>query len=859
MASSSKRPIPKPATTSPSTSSAVVPRKKLSVRPVDHLNFNLVHRVSFHSALRELGQTPEDPNTLFLPASAEECSVLVNNFRRYPNTADPAFSLRRYTHPEDVNFRAVLEQNTEDIRPDTFYPPQLTTFCSTFSTGSVSTAEGFQLYQALAFLQRRFSRIIRGHLSKPEIHRRLISLTSLPNFSDSLEYYQLYWHGRQDCPLAAVVLVLLICEFCEEHLTEGEYASRVYNSKIRDGPGMSLKTRERLLEDIPDSYELESLALPLPLDPSTREGQLILSVASGGSQVDQILHPVTHKALSPDPFFSPSAPSAAPALGTTKAPSKPRLRPPSPDFDVVRPEGSPVATLKLRRAAKKFPVSSSIGKGDSDDELPTSEVFKSPAVPDVLVVRQSIARAAKTKPKIPEEFRKVPTPSPVVKRDRSPADIPPEPPVPEPPTKRRRTQKATGKSRAASPAPVLDDPSLTQDEGPLRIQEGEPDYFHGDDTDVSAHPLFLTNPHFKIKTPFSQLVSKAVETNKRGSKLPFLRPPKWNVSDEMRGFGAFATIGDTTFSLQGLSRFGYASSRFLWPTNNRTLPSPEALYSMNNCLTCISRGEVCESSEKHGGACRQCNGTHRSCPSCLSLEDHRDRFLALHNHVQGYPHGYAAALDQYATALDHMTRVQNTFAPLFQDAQQALMQSMRKVRDSGFDLNVVLSRWAEDNPNLPLDYDTVTWLATLFGWNSSCNLSDYLSSPEEIAKVEAFIRENLVSSTPAEPPLAIEPSFSSHTPFTSVSEPQLPARRRPAAAIPINFSSARQSHTPPASTTADEEMDVEEGTSRASVVHALVTEYDDSDDEEDAEVETDDDVPVEIAPPASLNISKSRK
>ncbi|KAJ3737897.1 hypothetical protein EV360DRAFT_91132, partial [Lentinula raphanica] len=290
----------------------------------------------------------------------------------------------------------------------------------------------------------------------------------------------------------------------------------------------------------------------------------------------------------------------------------------------------------------------------------------------------------------------------------------------------------------------------------------------------------------------------------------------------MRGFGAFATIGDTTFSLQGLSCFGYASSRYLWTSNNRTLPSPESLYSTNNCLTCISRGEVCESSEKPGGACRQCNGTHRSCPSCLSLEDHRDRFQALHNHVQGYPDGYAASLDQYASALDHITKLQAAFAPLFQDAQQALLQSMWTVRDTGFDFNVVLSQWAIDNPHLPLDYDTMTWLATLFGWHSACNLSNHLATPADRERLEEFLRINL----PSPEELDTTQAASSSTPFpsagpTSSTVPASPGsprqpRCRPAAATPSNFFSEDKFHTPPASTTVEEEMEVDEGTSRAS-------------------------------------------
>ncbi|KAJ3963716.1 hypothetical protein EV361DRAFT_874616, partial [Lentinula raphanica] len=604
MASSSKASTSK-ATSSKKKTAAPVPvppaRKKFSVRPVDTLDLDAVHHVHFDRSVQELGKLSGDSDALFLPASAEECSILVNRWKHLPNSASPAFSLRRYSHPDEVDFKALTEQDTNNQTPTTFYPPQLTSFCTTFATGSPSSGEAYQLYQALAFLQR------------------------------GLQYYQLFWHGHRNCPLVAPLLVILICEFCEEHLTESEYAARVYDPRIRDGPGMSLKTRERLLEDITEFFELQDLAIPLPFDPSTREGQLILSVTSKGSRVDRILHPASNQPQFPDPSFQISFPPAAPAAPAVKA----RLRPLSPDFDAVPPHTSPIPAPAIRKPPQKLPVSPARMDVDDEVEATTPEVFKSPGTPDVLVIRQSLARTAKTKPKIPEEFRKALAPA--AKRERSPAGVPPEPSVPEPPSKKRRTIKAGGKTRASSFISTHDDAPVFVERERLRIQDGEPDYFHGDDEDVTAHSRFLTNPRFQPKTPFSELIRKTTDANKRGYKPPFLRPPKWNVSDELKDFGAFANIGDTSFSLQGLSRFGYASSRFLWPTNNRTLPSPESLYSTNNCVTCISRGEVCEASDKHGGACRQCNGTHRSCPSCLSLEEHKDRFLAIHNHIQGYP------------------------------------------------------------------------------------------------------------------------------------------------------------------------------------------------------------------------------
>ncbi|KAJ3831178.1 hypothetical protein F5878DRAFT_647865, partial [Lentinula raphanica] len=564
---------------------------------------------------------------------------------------------------------------------ETFYPSQLTSFCTTFATGAVSTGEAFQLYQALTFLQRGFSRIIRGHLAKSEIHRRLLAFTSLSNFSYSLQYYQLFWHGHSNCPLVAPLLIILICEFCEEHLSEVEYAERVYDTRIRDGPGMSLKTRDRLLEDITDVYELQDLAIPIPFDPSTREGQLILTVASQGSRVDQIVHPGSRKVLLPDPTFA--VPSLASQSSSTSLPKR-RLRPLSPDFD----QPTAPSPAKARRPPAKFPVAPDpIDVDAEEDELPATDVFPDPGSPEVSAVRPSIARAAKAKPKIPEEFRKLPAPSPVHKRERSPPSVALPSPTTGPPAKKRRTQKSVVKAHADSLALAPEEPS-SKDEEPFRIQEGEPDYFTGDDTRTSGHAPFLTNPNFKPKAPFSELIRKTIAQNPRAPKLSFLRRPKWKLSDEMKNFGAFVNSADTSFSLQGLSRYNYLASRPLQPSHSTTLPSPEALHSSHNCLTCLSRGVVCEGGTKIGGPCGHCDRTHRNCPSCLGLDEHRDRFLAIHHAVQGYPTGYSGSLDRFRDTLDEMRHITTSFETIFGDVRRRLAQNLQEIRTNGFDFNV---------------------------------------------------------------------------------------------------------------------------------------------------------------------------
>ncbi|KAJ3717371.1 hypothetical protein C8R42DRAFT_743297 [Lentinula raphanica] len=552
-----------------------------------------INSIMVYNAVRAIGDTPTDKSALFLPASAEECSVLVNNFRRQPNSASPAFHLARYASPEKLDFRNVVAALGTSPAPATFYPPRYIRTCSVFADGRASTSEGLHLYQSLVILQKAFVKIIGGHHSKAENCRRVLQFTNQPNFAECLRYYHEHWHYTNNCPLFAPLLVALVCDFCEEHMSPTEYKKRVYDSKARKGLGMSSKTRERVKACLDEPLTLKTLAIPIPFDPNTREGQIIVTVACKGSEADQIRQPYTNITFRPDPSKRISTPKpdkpsfSSKAVKATPVPS--RFATPEVEEEEEEEEeedadsdGSSFHGASVRPSPERFPVPGSpVVVDENEDE---AEDLFSPALdPPVPGQRQSIARAAKSKPLVPEIVRKAP--GPAHKRARASPLVDQDPPFREPPVKKRRT---TAKTQTGIPSSQ----ELSVPTVPTRIQEGEPDYFDDDGTKTSGHQHFLTNPDFKPKAPFSQLIRKTIAQNPRAPKLPFLRRPKWKLSEEMKNFGAFINSADTSFSLQGLSRYNYLASRPLQSSTSSTLPSPDALHSSANCLTCLSRGVV---------------------------------------------------------------------------------------------------------------------------------------------------------------------------------------------------------------------------------------------------------------------------
>ncbi|KAJ3738280.1 hypothetical protein EV360DRAFT_90617 [Lentinula raphanica] len=592
----------------------------------------------------------------------------------------------------------------------------------------------------------------------------------------------------------------LFCDYCENLLSTTEYREYLYDEEEHTGGGMSKWSRRQIKSSFPDvSVTLTSLAIPLPLDPSTKEGQLIITVCHRGLPGSQLIHPFSKVSLLPDPS------------GFIRA--LPRSLTPADDSDSDHSAG------RTRPSPKK-----------SDTPDPHAAEDSEPIELEIPKIRKSIARAVKARGCGGTSKTELSTTQPFVqipaKRERqlSPTN---DTIVPEgPPAKKKKSQKVLGKSRAVSPSTSLVPTTQPADSQRLCIQEGPPDYFDDDDTRDPGLALMLPNPDFTITTGFASVLLQS--------------------SNEL---GAFLSTPEVTFSLPALSRYNYLTSRHLRTLNSRTLPAHTSMYSTSNCLTCLSRGLVCKGGSKSNGSCNNCEATHRTCPSCLGLEDHQDRLRAIHQAVQGFPVGYAHAIDAFEKSLDRYIHLQTPFESLFADAQQDLSEKMRNLRAQGFDANVVLSHWAEENPNIPVDFETISWFSTLFGWHTPCNVSKFLSSSSDIEKPEAFLRQlDPEPPTPANPPPQNQPS-PSKTPASSgpvvgtVRQPVLKSKHRPAAAVPVNFPLRRAFQTPstssappPSATAVDEESENEEEPAQATPGRSLLAEYE-GDEDEDAEAD----------------------
>ncbi|KAJ3963599.1 hypothetical protein EV361DRAFT_956831, partial [Lentinula raphanica] len=518
----------------------------------------------FNAQLRARDSLTSKKPVLFLPASKRECDILRQAWPSHNNSFDSAFSLKLYSDPEPTTFPNSPTPGYKSQIPETFYPELLVQFVEDFSRGAVCREEGFMLYQALNVVQDALADVMDSPKAKTK--DALLSMLKEPMVTSALGYYRIFWHKTRCCPLFALRFICLFCDFCEKVLTKAEYATKIYNEDTRRGLGVdkSLCNKTRAIKG--PSHNVASLAIPLPLDPSTYEGQLLITIAQAGAASNVLHHPVTGTVLLPDPSGVADLPPASPLLNAlededfeNEGPASPEEEndgPASPALDLGVEDDGETEVSEDTDAKDVFKAPKGKGKAKASNEFP---VRSSPRV------RHSKASTAKVGP--PVASRPIPKPTKRERDTSSPvADVDMQEPLP----KKAKTSTASAKITKESPPPQVADAAPTRtakgSKSSVATQdvamEPEVQLEHNDLDTTTHHSLFLTNPNFQIKTAFADLVEQDSGV-KRRPEMQILRSSPWTIDDELKQLGAFLTVGGVTFSLDNLGRFGHLVSRRL--------------------------------------------------------------------------------------------------------------------------------------------------------------------------------------------------------------------------------------------------------------------------------------------------------
>ncbi|KAJ3764664.1 hypothetical protein FB446DRAFT_795874, partial [Lentinula raphanica] len=496
----------------------------------------------FNSQLRARDSLGSKKPVLFLPASESECGILQRYWPSFSNSFSSSFTLPRYASPDSDDFPQALPGDYKTTVPDTFYPELLVQYYDGFSKGPVCRDEGFTLYRALLLVQESLSQVMTA--SKSKVKDALLTMLRRPEVTGALGYYRVFWHKSRLCPLFALRFICLLCDFCEKTLTKAEYTSKIYNEATRRGLGVDKELRTHVRSLKCPAHTAASLAIPLPLDPLTFEGQLLITVAQSGSPGNVLHHPITGQVLLPDPSGLDNLPPASPLL-------------PLSDNDDEEFEG-PASSIEENDG----PVSPVMDLDEDDDgetevseDVDVKDVFKAPKgkgkakVPTRISTRKSpqvrLAKPASSKVGPPSAKRPVPKP---IKRERSASLHVEDVEMHEPAAKRSKISKETPPPQVADPTAVTKTKGSksTAAEPHEPTEESEATLAHNDLDTTTHHALFLTNPNFQVKTAFADLVEQDSGV-KRRPEMQILRSSPWTLDDELKELGAFLTTGGVSF------------------------------------------------------------------------------------------------------------------------------------------------------------------------------------------------------------------------------------------------------------------------------------------------------------------------
>ncbi|KAJ3764581.1 hypothetical protein FB446DRAFT_795996, partial [Lentinula raphanica] len=291
--------------------------------------------LKFNAQLRARDSLTSKKPVLFLPASKRECDILRQAWPSHNNSFDSAFSLKLYSDPEPTTFPNLPTPGYKSQIPETFYPELLVQFVEDFSRGAVCREEGFMLYQALNVVQDALADVMDSPKAKTK--DTLLSMLKEPMVTSALV------------------------------LTKAEYATKIYNEDTRRGLGVdkSLRNKTRALKG--PSHNVASLAIPLPLDPSTYEGQLLITIAQAGAASNVLHHPVTGTVLLPDPSGVADLPPASPLLNALEDEDFKNEGPASPEEENDGP-ASPALDLGVEDD----------GETEVSEDTDAKDVFKAP-------------------------------------------------------------------------------------------------------------------------------------------------------------------------------------------------------------------------------------------------------------------------------------------------------------------------------------------------------------------------------------------------------------------------------------------------------------------------------------------------
>ncbi|KAE9384642.1 hypothetical protein BT96DRAFT_1007856 [Gymnopus androsaceus JB14] len=663
--------------------------------------------------------------TLFLPCSVTESIILLGTFPTHVATLITAFEKDEYYVPDEDDpipkYQLFPFARNDGPPPTTFYPVLLSRPYPVV-TQPPSHAEGRQLYLAISYVQETMIRYFCPYTELPIIKldddkSRTLFRQCLARIKSSLsEVYRVADKGG----IPGHVLQMLTKDWLlplDEITAILKYAG---DRRIK-------------------CYEMD---VPIPFNPDTREGEILLLYAHNKT-LDDFTPPATAessskvkssvKVISTRPKPKAGASSTAKSGQTPLSPTKPALP--------KTKETSPVVPTipKKRKAApsnkdqtvepdlpkkKRTRADSKAAREEKTSQIPKNVPAKGKATPKTKAKDKS-ASIASSQSSASVSIAESIQPGRITRRKPAPSSASNEVEVTEPPSKMLPGKLSVKNTKKI---PVIDPQSRVAE-----FAKGLP----------NAKPeelLTLINPEFSLGQP-SGLYLPADEPSKASRIHRLFRLPDWEIAPDLENLGPFVKASGVHYNIEDLQCFTHSLPNY---TNK--------IYGA--CLACVAIGKgnectPCLNDKGHfGGKCGPCQNGARTCSHNSELSDYHRLLDATYAAANRGPLGCQTLLDTLSRSREHLNAAHDNLCravKLAEQARQRVVDDFVSFRNANMDPNLffqylVRGRGEQDEP-LELNFNSVSFYATVFGWDSSLNFDSVI---EDRSKVSEWLKKHSI-------------------------------------------------------------------------------------------------------------------
>ncbi|KAE9401995.1 hypothetical protein BT96DRAFT_991509 [Gymnopus androsaceus JB14] len=669
--------------------------------------------------------------TLFLPCSVTESIILLGTFPTHVATLITAFEKDEYYVPDEDDpipkYQLFPFARNDGPPPTTFYPVLLSRLYP-IVTQPPSHAEGRQLYLAISYVQEMMIRYFCPYTELPIIKldndkSRTLFRQRLARIKSSLVYYRECWHGSSNCPEFATMFI-------------GSFQSEVYRVADKGGtPGhvLQMLTKDWLLPL--DEITAILMDVPIPFDPDTREGEILLLYAPNKT-LDNFTPPATaessSKVKSSVKVISMRPKPKAGASSTAKSGQTP-LSPTKPALPKTKETSPVVPTIPKKRKAtpsnKDQTVEPNLPKKKATREEKTSPIPKNvpakvKATPKTKAKDKS-ASIASSQSSASVSIAESIQPGRITCRKPAPSSASNKVEVTEPPSKMLPGKLSVKNTKEI---PVIDPQS--------RVAEFAKGLPNAKPEELST----LINLEFSLGQP-SGLYLPADEPSKASRIHHLFCLPDWEIAPDLENLGPFVKASGVHYNIEDLQRF------------TRSLPNyTNKIYGA--CLACVAIGKGNECTPclndkgRFGGKCGPCQNGARTCSHNSELSDYHRLLDATYAAANCGPLGCQTLLDTLSRSREHLDAAHDNLCravKLAEQARQRVVDDFVSFRNANMDPNLffqylVRGRGEQDEP-LELDFNSVSFYATVFGWDSSLNFDSVI---EDRSKVSEWLKKHSI-------------------------------------------------------------------------------------------------------------------